>query len=146
MCSWQKNVQPQFFRKSYSKRMEKCGLVKRMVNFNSLDWAKGNIAQINWLYDCMHLDVGCTHHTTLLRYSTHTIHTISKTTLAINPSTGRASTASVPQADIKSVPLKWVRPPSQRDKDERRKGWNKRPQSNSQVFVSIMICGRLPSF
>ena len=24
---------------------------QRIVNINSLDWAKGNVAQTNWLYD-----------------------------------------------------------------------------------------------
>ena len=49
-----------------------------------------------------------------------------KMTLAIDPGTGRVSTASVLQAKNKKRPTKWVRPISQRGKDVRIIGWKKK--------------------
>ena len=42
------------------------------------------------------------------------------------PRTGRVSTASVPGREIRKRPTKWVRPPSQRGKDDPRIGWKKK--------------------
>ena len=49
-----------------------------------------------------------------------------KTTLAIDPFTGRVLTASILQAKTKKRPTKWVRPPSQRGKVERIIGLKKK--------------------
>ena len=63
---------------------------------------------------------------TYIDYSTTLLYTHDssnfKTTLAIDPRTGRVLTASVLRAKIRRDPLKkWVRPPSQRAKAKRRK-------------------------
>ena len=67
----------------------------------------------------------CNHH--ILYYATlhKNNYATSKTSLSIDPHTGRVSTASVLQAKTKKRPTKWVRPPSQRGKVERIKGWKK---------------------
>ena len=87
---------------------------------------KGYIARINWLYDAHGLrqmdPCNVSYYSTMQLY-THTTLATSKTTLAIDPCTGRASTASVLQAKNKKRPTKWVGPPSQNGKDERRIGW-----------------------
>ena len=49
-----------------------------------------------------------------------------KTTLAIDPHTGRVLTESVLQAKTKKRPNKWVMPPSQRGKVKRIIGWEKK--------------------
>ena len=54
-------------------------------------------------------------------------------TLAIDTCTGRASTASVLPGRDKKRPTKWVMPPSQRGKYERRIGWKK---NKSQTVCS----------
>ena len=75
---------------------------------------------------CMHLGrwTHIIHH--ILYYATlHTQLCNLKTTLAIDPRTGRVSTASVLQAKNKKRPTKWVKPLLLRGEVERRIGWNK---------------------
>ena len=45
---------------------------------------------------------------------------------AIDPRTERASTGNVLGREMKKRPTKWVRPPLQKGKDERRIGWKKK--------------------
>ena len=60
----------------------------------------------------------------LRNYTTYNSRNL-RTTLAIEPRTGRASPASSGLRD-KKRPTKMVRPPSQRGKGERRIGWKKK--------------------
>ena len=62
----------------------------------------------------------CNRYVILCVYATlHMTHATSRKTLAIEPRTGRGLTAGVSQGQDKKRPTKWVRPPSQRGKDER---------------------------
>ena len=49
-----------------------------------------------------------------------------QTTLAIHPCTGKSVECKILWPRDKKRPTKWVRPSSQRGKDERRKGWKKK--------------------
>ena len=69
----------------------------------------------------------------LYRHNSHNL----KTTLAIDPRTGRESPANVLQAKNKKRPTKRVRPPSQRAKDERRIRWKKIKVHKKIMFLPV---------